>query len=663
MAEKKRSRKAPPPPDWSRVVVIATEPSVDGGRYPAKRTLDEPVDVHADVVCDGHEIVAAELRFGPEGHADRNAVRMEFLGNDRHRAHFQPTQLGIWEFRVTAWIDRFATWQELFERRVKGGSPRWEIESELREGAALLERCRERAKGKDAKQLGAYIAAFEKGEEQRALEPGVKVLAASYDPMDRAVEGPLRRALVERKLARCGSWYEFFPRSVGEPGTHGTLDDAAKHLDYVKSMGFDIVYLPPIHPIGREHRKGKDNAPEAGPDDPGSPWAIGSQEGGHKSIHPELGGFDAFERFMARAQALDLEVALDLAFQCAPDHPYVREHPEWFRHRPDGSIRYAENPPKKYQDIYPIDFESKDWEALWMELRSVVAFWAAKGVRTFRVDNPHTKALPFWEWCFRTLRDAYPDLIFLSEAFTRPKLMYALGKVGFSQSYTYFTWRYTKPEFIEYLTELTQAPVPNFYRPNFWPNTPDILPPFLREPATFQARLVLASTLVASYGIYGPAFELMANEPHPDREEYRDNEKYEIRTWDLDAPHSLRPLVTRINRIRQENPALHRNRNLRFLTVEDDSLLAYCKREEDNLIVVVVNLDPHHVRSGTLELPLDELGLPQHEPYLMHDLLDDARYYWEGPRNYVELNPHKLPAHVFRVSPHVQREQDTDAFR
>lgn len=643
------------------MVVIATEPDVDGGRYPAKRTLDESVAVRADIVCDGHEIVAAELRYGRTGE-DLTPIRMEFLGNDVHQAHFKPNALGLWDFRVLAWIDRFATWHELFERRVAGGSPRWEVESELREGAALLERCLDAAKGKDKARLREYIDAFEKGEEQRALEPAVQVLAARYDPQDRMVEGPRRQVLVERKLARFGSWYEFFPRSVGAPGEHGTLNDAAAHLDYVKEMGFDIVYLPPIHPIGREHRKGKDNAPEAGQDDPGSPWAIGSAEGGHKSIHPKLGDLDAFDRFMDRAEELELDVALDLAYQCAPDHPYVKEHPEWFRHRLDGSIRYAENPPKKYQDIYPIDFESDDWEALWEELRSVIAFWAERGVRTFRVDNPHTKALPFWEWCFRTLREDYHDLIFLSEAFTRPKLMYALGKVGFSQSYTYFTWRYTKHEFIEYLTELVHTEVPNFYRPNFWPNTPDILPPYLRERRVFEARLVLASTLVASYGIYGPAFELMANVPHPNRDEYKDNEKYEIKAWDHDADHSLKPLITRINRIRRENPALHRNRNLRFLPVDNESLIAYSKQEDDNIIVVVVNLDPHHVQSGFLELPLEDLGLSPDEPYMLHDLLDDSRYYWEGNRNYVELNPHKFPAHVFRVSRRVRREQDYDYF-
>ena len=428
-------------------------------------------------------------------------------------------------------------------------------------------------------------------------------------------------------------------------------------------MGFDIVYLPPIHPIGRKHRKGKDNAPEAQSGEPGSPWAIGNEEGGHKTVQPELGGMEAFERFVKRAQELELEVALDVAFQCAPDHPYASEHPEWFRQRPDGSIRYAENPPKKYQDIYPINFESEDWQGLWLELRSIFEFWAERGVRTFRVDNPHTKPLAFWEWCFRTLREDYPDLIFLSEAFTRPKLMYGLGKVGFSQSYTYFTWRYNKHEFQEYLTELFHTDVHNYYRPNFWPNTPDILPPYLREQSTFQARLVLASTLSASFGIYGPVFELMENEPHPAREEYLNNEKYEIRNWNLDAPHSLKPLITRINEIRHSNPALHHNRNLRFHATDNEQLMAYSKRDGDNLILVVVSFDPYHTQSGFLELPLHELGLSYDEPYALHDLLNGERYFWQGGRNYVELNPHKFPAHIFEVRPHAPREQDFNGYR
>lgn len=650
------------PSQWSRALILNTQPIVDCGRHPIKRVADEEVLVTADIVSDGHDIVAAELLYWFKG-GEKRTTRMTPLGNDRFEARFHPDEVGTWYYWVRAWVDPFATWLELFERRVEGGSPDWEIESELKEGASLLRSAAKGAKGADKKALQRYAERFEANETEAAFEPEVSELATRYDPREGAATGTDYEATVERKLARFGAWYEFFPRSAGAPGEHGTLDDAAARLDYVKEMGFDIVYLPPIHPIGRKHRKGKDNAPEANEGEPGSPWAIGNEEGGHKTVQPELGGMAAFERFVKRAQELELEVALDIAFQCAPDHPYASEHPEWFRQRPDGSIRYAENPPKKYQDIYPINFESEDWHGLWLELRSIFEFWAERGVKTFRVDNPHTKPLAFWEWCFRTLREDYPDLIFLSEAFTRPKLMYALGKVGFSQSYTYFTWRYNKHEFQEYLHELFHTDVHNYYRPNFWPNTPDILPPYLRDKPTFQARLVLASTLTASYGIYGPVFELMENEPHPAREEYLNNEKYEIRNWNLDAPHSLKPLITRINEIRHANPALHRNRNLRFHPIDNEQLMAYSKREGDNLILVVVSFDPHHTQSGFLELPLHDLGLPYDEPYTLHDLLDGERYFWQGGRNYVELNPHRFPAHIFEVRPRAPREQDFNGYR
>ncbi|MDZ7703100.1 MAG: alpha-1,4-glucan--maltose-1-phosphate maltosyltransferase [Trueperaceae bacterium] len=650
-----------PPETWSRTMILRVDPQVDEGRHPVKRIVNEDVLVSADIVSDGHDIPAAEVLYGPEGE-DEVAVRMTFLGNDLYQALFTPDRMGVWTYRVRAWIDQFATWQELFERRVKGGSPEAELKSELQEGASILKKSLGRAEAEDRKRLQDYIDAFEAGEVNRALEGEVQALAALYDTREGATESDVRRALVERPLARTSAWYEFFPRSVGPDHEHGTLDDAADMLPYVKEMGFDIVYLPPIHPIGRSHRKGKDNAPVAAEGEPGSPWAIGNEDGGHKTVHPELGGIEAFDRFMERARELDLEVALDLAYQCAPDHPYTKEHPEWFRQRPDGSIRYAENPPKKYQDIYPINFEGDNWEALWLELRDVVEFWAKRGVRTFRVDNPHTKPLPFWAWCFSTLRESYPDLIFLAEAFTRPKLMYALGKVGFSQSYTYFTWRYNKQEFQDYLTELFHTDVYNYYRPSFWPNTPDILPPYLDNKPTFQSRLILASTLSASYGIYGPAFELMASDIHPAREEYRDNEKYEIKDWDLDAPHSLKPLITRINTIRRENSALHHNRNLQFHDVDNDELIAYSKRDGDNLILVVVNFDPHYTQSSFVQLPLAELGLEPHQPYELEDLIDGARYYWHGPRNYLELDPHKFPAHVFKVHREVGREQDHDTF-
>lgn len=642
-------------------MILNTQPEVDCGRHPIKRVVAEEVTVSADIVSDGHDFVAAEVRYWPKG-GKPHSVSMKPLGNDRFEASFTPDSLGTWFYQVSAWVAPFATWQELFARRVEGGSPEWELDSELKEGAAILRKAAKVAKGDDRQRLLEFAKAFEGAEVEPALGADVAELARRYDPREGAAEGAELELLVERELARFGSWYEFFPRSSGKPGEYGTLDDAAARLDYVKEMGFDIVYLPPVHPIGRVHRKGKDNAPEAEESEPGSPWAIGNEQGGHKTVLPELGGMEAFERFMKRAQELGLEVALDLAYQCAPDHPYANEHPEWFRQRPDGSIRYAENPPKKYQDIYPINFESSDWQGLWVELRSVIEFWAERGVRIFRVDNPHTKPLAFWEWCFRSLRETYPDLIFLAEAFTRPKLMYALGKVGFSQSYTYFTWRYTKLEFQEYLHELFHTDVYNYYRPNFWPNTPDILPPYLRTKPTFELRLVLAATLAAAYGIYGPAFELMANEPHPAREEYKDNEKYEIKTWNLDAPHSLKPLITKINEIRRENSALHHNRNLRFQPVDNDQLMAYSKRDGDNLILVVVNFDPHHTQSGFVDLQLDELGLAHDEPYMLHDLLTDERYYWQGSRNYVELNPHQCPAHIFQLRRRVRREQDFDYY-
>jgi starch synthase (maltosyl-transferring) len=438
-------------------------------------------------------------------------------------------------------------------------------------------------------------------------------------------------------------------------------------LPYVAELGFTVLYLPPIHPIGRSYRKGKNGSLAAGPDDVGSPWAIGSEEGGHKSIHPLLGTLRDFKQLVEKAREYKIEIALDIAYQCSPDHPYVKEHPEWFRKRPDGSIQYAENPPKKYQDIYPIDFESEGWRALWEELKSVLLFWCEQGVRIFRVDNPHTKAFRFWQWVIAEIKKDYPDTIFLAEAFTRPKVMYRLAKLGFSQSYTYFTWRNTKSELTQYFTELTRTDVAEFFRPNLWPNTPDILPEYLQvggRPA-FMSRLVLAATLGANYGIYGPGFELCVNAPRePGSEEYLDSEKYQIKHWNIDSPESLRGFIARVNQIRKANPALHHNRSLRFYTVDNHDIICFAKTTEDrgNVIVVAVNLDPHHTQSGWVELPLAELGLDPTKPFQMHDLLTDARYLWHGPRNYLSLDPGSVPAHIFRVRHNLRREQDFDYF-
>jgi starch synthase (maltosyl-transferring) len=432
-------------------------------------------------------------------------------------------------------------------------------------------------------------------------------------------------------------------------------------------MGFDVVYLPPIHPIGQQFRKGKNNSTTAEPDDVGSPWAIGSAEGGHKAIHPQLGTLDDFRRLVRRASELGIQVALDVAFQSSPDHPYVKEHPEWFRQRPDGTIQYAENPPKKYQDIYPFDFETPNWRALWKELKSVFSFWIEQGVTIFRVDNPHTKAFPFWEWCITELKQERPEVLFLSEAFTRPKIMYRLAKLGFSQSYTYFPWRNAKAELTAYLTELTKTPVREFFRPNQWPNTPDILTEFLqlRTRAAFVIRFLLASTLGANYGIYGPAFELLEGRPvRAGSEEYLDSEKYQIRHWSLEQPDSLRELITIVNKTRRANAALQSDWLLDFHPVDNDQLICYSKRTPDgtNVVLVVVNLDPHHMQSGFVNLALDVLGIDEDRPYQAHDMLTGARYMWTGRRNYVELNPSSIPGHLFVLRKRLRIETDFEYF-
>jgi len=432
-------------------------------------------------------------------------------------------------------------------------------------------------------------------------------------------------------------------------------------------MGFDVLYLPPIHPIGHTNRKGKNNAPEAGPGDPGTPWAIGNGSGGHKAVHPALGTLDDFRHLMVAAREQGIEVALDLAYQCSPDHPYVKDHPEWFRWRPDGTVQYAENPPKKYEDIYPLNFEVENPRELWDELRSIVQFWIDQGVRIFRVDNPHTKPFPFWEWIITNTKKDHPEVIFLAEAFTRPKVMYRLAKLGFTQSYTYFTWRNSSWELTQYFTELTQTDIREFFRPNVWTNTPDILTAYLQNggrPA-FMTRLVLAATLAASYGIYGPAFELCEAEARePGSEEYLNSEKYEIRHWDIERPDSLKEFIARVNRIRHDNPALQSDHSLEFHTTDNEQLICYSKKTKDlsNLIITVVNLDPHYVQSGWVDLPLAALGIPNGQTYEVHDLLGNGRYLWNGPRNYVELNPHVCPAHIFRVHSRLHNEQSFDYY-
>ncbi|HVR09618.1 MAG TPA: alpha-1,4-glucan--maltose-1-phosphate maltosyltransferase [Thermoanaerobaculia bacterium] len=658
-----------------RVVIDRVRPEIDGGRFAIKRTVGEKVTVEADVLTDGHDALGCLLRYRDERASAWSEMAMEALGNDRYRAQLTVTSVGRWLYTVTAWVDHFKTWRRDLRKRVDA---RQDVALDLLAGAALIHQAAERARAAGRKADGRVLAGLARSLEQaRDLEARLRLalddeLAQLMDRhTDRAAALSHRElaVVVDRERARFSSWYEMFPRSCSPvPGRHGTFRDLAEHLPYVAEMGFDVLYLPPIHPIGLTHRKGRNNAAVAGPDDAGSPWAIGAPAGGHKAILPELGTREEFRQVIARARDLGLEIAMDVAFQCSPDHPYVREHPEWFKKRPDGTIQYAENPPKKYEDIYPFDFECEAWRELWEELKSVFDHWLGEGIRIFRVDNPHTKPFAFWEWVIAEIKRDHPDVIFLAEAFTRPKLMYRLAKLGFTQSYNYFPWRNQRWELVEYFTELNQTAVREYFRPSLWPNTPDILTEQLQfggRPA-FIHRFILAATLGASYGIYGPPYELQESRARErGSEEYLDSEKYQLRHWDLTAPHSLRDLIALVNRVRRENPALHTSTGLRFHPTDNEQLLCYSKSAEavDNVIVAVVNLDPHHVQSGWLELDLAALGLESGRPFQVHDLLTGARYLWNGARNFVQLDPQQAPAHLFRVRRRVRSEQDFDYFQ
>ena len=656
-----------------RVVIENVQPQVDCGRFPIKRTIGDRVTVTADIFADGHDILHAILRYRPESQTDWNEVPMAAQPNDAWQGEFTVGTQGRHLYTLQAWIDHFQSWTRDLGKKFEAAQ---DLSVDILTGVQLIEAAASRASGKDKPVLTAAAQEIRKlaGTDmpkavEKSSSPELEALMIRNADRRRATAYSRELAvIVDREKARFSAWYEMFPRSSSpEPGRHGTLRDCARRLDYVAGMGFDVLYLPPIYPIGRVNRKGQNNDERALPDDVGSPWAIGAREGGHKAIDPQLGTLEDFKQLMSRAKQLGLEVALDLAYQCAPDHPYVKEHKDWFRIRPDGSVQYAENPPKKYQDIYPLDFETEKSQELWEELRSVVLYWIDQGVRIFRVDNPHTKPFDFWEWMITDIKSRYPDVLFLAEAFTRPKVMYELAKLGFTQSYTYFSWRNTKPELIEYFEELTQTAVSEYFRPNLWPNTPDILTDFLQEggrPA-FMIRLALAATLGANYGIYGPAFELGENRAvRPKSEEYFDSEKYQVRNWDLDDPDSLAGLITIVNRLRRENPALHSDLSLQFHPVDNEQIIAYSKMTNDllNIVVTVVNLDPDHTQAGMVDLPLDVLHLDPRQPYQMHDLLTGARYTWRGSRNYVELNPQRLPAHIFCIRRRVRTENGVDYF-
>jgi len=653
-----------------RVVIENVKPEIDGGRFPIKRVVGERVVVTADIFGDGHDSISARLLFRRARDRQWQEAPMVLIENDRWRGEFFVEEIGVYSYTLKAWIDPFQTWQRDLKKKAEAGQ---DLKVDLQIGAGYIEEASKRASKEDGQKLIAFaegLKGMEKAENafSTALNQELSDLLCKY-PDDRfaSTYGKELGVVVDRERALFSAWYELFPRSCShQAGQHGTFKDCERLLPEIKKMGFDVLYFPPIHPIGKGNRKGRNNVLEVHPDDVGSPWAIGSKEGGHKAVHPHLGTMEDFERFVKRAKDHGIEIALDLAFQCSPDHSYVKEHPTWFRWRPDGTVQFAENPPKKYEDIIPLNFETEQWQDLWEELKTIVLFWIGKGVRIFRVDNPHTKPFPFWEWLIRELKSEYPDVILLSEAFTRPKVMSRLARVGFTQSYTYFTWRNTKRELTEYLTEMTRTDLREYFRPNFWPNTPDILPEHLQyggKPA-FLIRLVLAATLSSNYGIYGPVFELCVQEALPGREEYSNSEKYEIKHWNRDQPGNLRDFISRVNRIRQENPALQTLWNLRFFEVENDNLLFYGKVTEElsNIILVLVNLDPFHKQSGWVRVPLRELGLHPQEPYLVHDLLSDDKYIWQGERNYVELSPQVLPASIFRVKKRLKRESDFDYF-
>jgi starch synthase (maltosyl-transferring) len=684
-----------------RVAIENVEPELGGGRFPIKRIAGDAVTVEADVFADGHDQVRALLLWKREGEPEWRTSEMRALGNDRWRGEFPALRPGLYLYTVAGEIDRWSTWRGDLRKRI---AAQQEMALPLESGALLLEEIAGRARPEDRAVLTGWAGTLRdlsgvnaasgatarsagaksgtkagagrraKAETKTAAATEAKTGARSFAALDLEaldrIQDVVNRypdprlqsryrhelaVVVDRERAQFSAWYELFPRSwAAEPGKHGTLRDVAARLDYVARMGFDVLYLPPIHPIGRSFRKGKNNSTEAAPGDEGSPWAIGAAEGGHTAIHPSLGSLADFKELERRARAAGLEIALDIAFQCSPDHPWVTQHPEFFKKRPDGSIQYAENPPKKYQDIYPLDFESSNWRGLWDELKNVFEFWMEQGVRIFRVDNPHTKAFPFWEWAIGELKAKDPELIFLAEAFTRPRVMEQLAKLGFNQSYTYFAWRNSKEELTDYLRELTGTRMREYFRPNFWPNTPDILTEALQHgglPA-FKSRLVLAGTLAANYGIYGPAFELGVNLPaSPGSEEYLNSEKYEIKSWDLNDPASLSPLLAKLNHARRSNPALQSNERLRFHPTDNPSLLCYSKRTADgaNAILAVVSLDPFHVQSGWVSLDLAELGLGAAEAFRVQDLLAGPTYPWRGARNYVELRPWEIPAHLFRV--------------
>jgi starch synthase (maltosyl-transferring) len=639
------------------VIIENIEPCIDGGRYPIKRIVGQELKVSADVFKDGHDQTLVALKWRKAGSSDWQKTPMKPTENDRWEGVCHFIENALHEYTIEAWEDGFKSWQVEYTKKYGAGNVN--LRTELDEASILAEKAAERATPKQDKERLLTFARQLKNADahfgaQLAKNPELTGLMAAWPDLSLSTEyQPYLRAVVDRREALFAAWYEFFPRSAeGKANSGSTFRDCLPRIDDAKAMGFDVIYFPPIHPIGFTKRKGKNNSVTSEPGDPGVPYAIGSKFGGHNAVEPELGTLDDFEWLVGEVKARGMEIALDFAINSSPDHPYVKEHPEWFYHRPDGSIKYAENPPKKYEDVYPLNFHNPDWRNLWEEMKDVILFWVRHGVRIFRVDNPHTKPNAFWEWTISEIQKEYPDVIFLAEAFTKPKMMKSLAKMGYTQSYTYFTWRNTKWELTEYLTELTQTEMKYYFRANFFPNTPDILPTFLQTGGRpgFLIRAVLATTLTTVYGIYS-GFELCENVPVPGKEEYLNSEKYQFKERDWNAPGNIKDYITKLNRIRRNNRALHEYENLRFHTVENEQIIFYSKATEalDNIILVLVNLDPYNSQSGFAYVPLESFGITGGDPYQVEDLLTGEKFVWNGRRNFVMLDPHSRPAHVFKV--------------
>lgn len=657
------------PATSSSIIIERVQPEVDGGRWPAKREVGDRLEVSADIVKEGHDVLSCVLRYRTVKETSWHETAMRHVDNDRWAGYFDLHENTRYLYTIAAFVNMFESWRQEVTKKSEAGEP---IGSELQEGRALVEQTARRADEPGKARLEKFLRRWGAADTQEiqlsvALNAELSQLVEhhqerhAWTQYDRELE-----LVVDRVRARYGAWYEMFPRSQGTiPARGSTFKECEKRLPAIKAMGFDVLYLTPIHPIGRTNRKGKNNSLTPLPTDPGSPYAIGNELGGHDAIEPGLGTIEDFDRFQEAVRTHGMEIALDFALNCSPDHPYVTQHPEWFAHRPDGTIKYAENPPKKYQDIYNVDFYCKDWRGLWNEMKRVILFWASHGVKIFRVDNPHTKPVGFWGWLIGEVQAQYPDVMFLSEAFTKPKMMKVLAKAGFTQSYTYFTWRNSKQELTEYMTELSQSEMREYFRPNFFTNTPDILPEILQQggrPA-FKFRLVLAATLSPSYGIYS-GYELCENLALPGREEYLDSEKYEIKVWEWDRPGNIIDYVTAINRIRRENAALHELENLEFYVSSNDQILFYGKSTVDkrNSVLVAVNLSPFHYQEAHLRIPIAALGIKPEDTYQLHNVITDRRDLMTGDSYIVRLDPQVEPAAIFVVRRWTHREQDVDFF-